>query len=353
MKKYVLMILKKYYSPQAVGDWIRIYQNKIKVFLPKVSDKILSEEQQIWLKNAIHKVFKNYDVVIIMDEMRSASEVNSQAKHTHASPSTSANASFMKHGTQKKIDRTAIKKIIAVASGKGGVGKSTIALNLARAFVHQGLKVGLVDADIHGPSIPTMVAENTQAIYQDNMLQPIEKEGLKLMSIGFMIPQHKAVIWRGPLVSGAIEQMFKQVSWGELDVMIIDMPPGTGDAQLTLCQNVMPDGVVIVSTPQMTALSDVVRSTHMFEQLKIPIWGVIENMSGFIAPDTGKEYFVFGKGGAENFAKIHAYPFLGHLPILMEIPFMSDKGENPYQAGEEKIKNYFDGFSKILIENFK
>jgi ATP-binding protein involved in chromosome partitioning len=233
------------------------------------------------------------------------------------------------HAIKGSIRPASIKKILIVASGKGGVGKSAVSLNLARCFQAKGLKVALVDCDIHGPSSPVMTGGYEKATYKDNKLQPIIRDNIKMMSIGYMIDPTKPVIWRGPMVSGAIGQMFQTTDWGEIDIAVIDMPPSTGDAQLTICQNLSADGAIIVSQPQMVSVIDAERCAAMFDTMGLPIWGVIENMCGFVAPDTGKTYYIFGKGGAETFAQSKNYPFLGGLPIVPMMAYCADQGLNP------------------------
>ncbi len=224
-----------------------------------------------------------------------------------------------------------VKNTIAVASGKGGVGKSTVAVNLAVALAKLGAKVGLIDADIYGPSIPLMLGINEKPkVYQDTATQkmvPLENFGIKLMSIGFLIDDNQPVIWRGPMASGALKQFMSDVNWGELDYLIYDMPPGTGDIQLTLVQTIPLTGAVIVTTPQDVSLIDARKGLKMFERVNVPVFGIIENMSYFIAPDTGKRYDIFGYGGGENLAKELQVPFLGGIPIDPRIREGGDKGK--------------------------
>lgn len=208
-----------------------------------------------------------------------------------------------------------IKNIVAVASGKGGVGKSTVAVNLAVALAQTGASVGLLDADIYGPNIPQMLGVAHMPPPQGQKLTPARAYGLQLMSMGFMLQPDQAVIWRGPMLHSAIRQLFTDVAWEEVDYMIVDLPPGTGDAQLTLAQSVPLTGGVIVSTPQDVALSDARRGLAAFRQLQVPVLGIIENMSYFIAPDTGQRYEIFGHGGAERAAQELRVPFLGRLPL--------------------------------------
>jgi ATP-binding protein involved in chromosome partitioning len=217
--------------------------------------------------------------------------------------------------------------IIAVASGKGGVGKSTTAVNLALAMMANGLKVGLLDADIYGPSVPRLLKISGRPLQIENrIIVPMENYGLKTMSMGFLVDEEAAMIWRGPMVQSAILQMLREVAWGELDVLVVDMPPGTGDAQLTLAQQVPLAGAVIVSTPQDMALIDARKGIAMFRKVEVPLLGIVENMSYFLAPDTGARYDIFGHGGAQAEAIRIGVPFLGEVPLTMDIRERSDAG---------------------------
>ncbi len=220
-----------------------------------------------------------------------------------------------------------VKHIIAVASGKGGVGKSTTSANVALALSAMGLKVGLLDADIYGPSIPKLMGASGQPeVLENRIMKPLEAHGIKLMSIGFLVEENTAMIWRGPMVVSALNQMLREVAWGELDVLIVDLPPGTGDVQLTMAQKVPLSGALIVSTPQDLALLDARRGVAMFEKVAIPVLGVVENMSHFICPDCGGTHDIFGHGGAKAEAEKMKVPFLGEVPLAMEIRELSDTG---------------------------
>lgn len=223
-----------------------------------------------------------------------------------------------------------VKNTIAVASGKGGVGKSTVAVNLAVALAKDGAKVGLIDADVYGPSIPLMLGltEKPKVYQAENSVKmlPLEKYGVKLMSIGLLVDENSPVIWRGPMASGAVKQFMSDVDWGELDYLIFDLPPGTGDIQLTLVQTIPLTGAVVVTTPQEVSLIDARKAFKMFERVNVPVLGVVENMSYFIAPDTGKKYDIFGSGGGSKMAASYNAFFLGGIPIDPRVREGGDKG---------------------------
>jgi ATP-binding protein involved in chromosome partitioning len=262
-----------------------------------------------------------------------------------------------------------VKSIIAVASGKGGVGKSTTSINLALALRDLGLKVGVLDADIYGPSMPKLLAirDKPQTV-GGTRLKPIDRYGLAVMSIGFLIEEDTPMIWRGPMVMSALTQMLREVEWGELDLMVVDMPPGTGDAQLTMAQQVPLAGAVIVSTPQDLALIDARRGVAMFKRVNVPILGVVENMSYFVCPHCGTRSDIFGHGGAQHEAERLKVPFLGAVPLDMTIRETSDSGlpvvatqpDGPhakvYRAIAEKLRDALAGGGggraapKIVIE---
>ncbi|MDB5564136.1 MAG: sodium:proton antiporter [Tardiphaga sp.] len=227
----------------------------------------------------------------------------------------------------KQAEIPGIAAVIAVASGKGGVGKSTTALNLALGLRDLGLRVGLLDADIYGPSVPRLAGIREKPTLDDHKkMIPILKFGLSIMSIGFLVEEETAMIWRGPMVMSAITQMLRDVAWGTLDVLVVDMPPGTGDAQLTLAQNVPLKGAVIVSTPQDLALIDARRGLAMFTKVNVPVLGIVENMSFFQCPHCGTRSDIFGHGGARHEAERLGVPFLGEVPLHMSIRAMSDAG---------------------------
>ena len=238
-----------------------------------------------------------------------------------------------------------VKHVVAVASAKGGVGKSTVAANLTLALAKSGQKVGLLDADIYGPSVPTMFGiHDRPTITEERRIHPLERDGIKLISMGFLVPPDKAMIWRGPMVMGAVQQLLNDCEWGELDVLVVDLPPGTGDAQLTLVQQIALSGVVMVTTPQEVALIDVVRGIQMFESTNAPIVGVIENMSGWVCPKCGEVEDIFGKGGGEQTARRYGVPFLGAIPIDPRVVRSGDGGQpvvasNPDSPAAEAFVN--------------
>ena len=236
----------------------------------------------------------------------------------------------------RQADIPGVAAIIAVASGKGGVGKSTTALNLALGLRDLGLRVGLLDADIYGPSIPrlTGIREKPQ-LTDDKKIVPIGRFGLAIMSVGFLIEEESAMIWRGPMVASAIRQMLRDVAWGQLDVLVVDMPPGTGDAQLTLAQNVPLKGAVIISTPQDLSLIDARRGLAMFRKVNVPVFGIIENMSFFQCPHCGGRSDIFGHGGARHEAERLGVPFLGEIPLHMSIRETSDSGHPVVESQPE------------------
>ena len=220
-----------------------------------------------------------------------------------------------------------VKNVIAVASGKGGVGKSTVSANLAVALALDGASVGLLDADITGPNIPLMLGvEGQPSATADNKIQPLERYGVKIISIQFFVPEGQPVVWRGPLVGGAIQQFLRDVDWGELDYLVIDLPPGTSDAQLTLAQAVPISGALLVTTPQDVALLDVAKALAMFRRMSVPVMGVVENMSAFICPHCGEATEIFGRGGGERFAQKSDLEFFGGIPIDVKVRQGGDVG---------------------------
>jgi ATP-binding protein involved in chromosome partitioning len=246
-----------------------------------------------------------------------------QPAASHRPPQPPGAASPM----SKQSEIPGVAAVIAVASGKGGVGKSTTALNLALGLRDLGLRVGLLDADIYGPSVPRLTGIHEKPVLNDDKkMIPIERFGLAIMSIGFLVEEDTAMIWRGPMVMSAITQMLRDVVWGTLDILVVDMPPGTGDAQLTLAQNVPLKGAIIVSTPQDLSLIDARRGLAMFKKVNVPVLGIVENMSYFQCPHCGTQSDIFGHGGARHEAERLGVPFLGEIPLHMSIRATSDSG---------------------------
>ncbi len=219
-----------------------------------------------------------------------------------------------------------VRHVVAVASGKGGVGKTTVAVNLACALAQGGAKVGLMDADITGPNVPLMMGLTTLPALKEGRIVPAENFSVKVMSMGFLVKPDEAVIWRGPMLHGAVNKFLKEVLWGELDYLLCDLPPGTGDVQLSLAQSIPLTGALIVTTPQDVALLDVRKSIAMFEKVKVPILGVVENMSSFVCPHCGKATDIFSKGGGARAAEALRIPFLGEIPLVPEVRSGSDTG---------------------------
>ena len=230
-------------------------------------------------------------------------------------------------GLGEKVVIEGVRNIIAVSSGKGGVGKSTVAVNLAVSLALDGARVGLMDADVYGPNVPLMLgASDARPEIDVNRLIPIEAYGVKLMSMALLQPGDKPMIVRGPILHGLVKQFLSDVKWGELDYLIVDMPPGTGDVQLSLAQLVPVQGAVLVTTPQDVAVADVRRALRMFETVAIPVLGVVENMSYFVAPDTGTRYNIFGEGGGQRLSHMYHVPFLGAIPLGIDVREGGDKG---------------------------
>jgi ATP-binding protein involved in chromosome partitioning len=243
-----------------------------------------------------------------------------------------------------------VDRIVAVGSGKGGVGKSTVAANLAVALAREGRRVGLLDADIYGPSQPKMMGLSGSPSSPDGKtIEPLHGHGVAVMSIGLMVDPGKAVVWRGPMLMGALQQMLTQVAWGALDVLLVDLPPGTGDVQLTLCQRTHLTGAIVVSTPQDVALIDARKAIDMFRTLHTPILGLIENMSSFVCPHCGEESHLFGHGGVRREAEALGLPFLGALPIDLATRIAGDEGR-PVAAGEGAVADTWRALARRLVE---
>lgn len=247
-----------------------------------------------------------------------------------------------------------IKNVVLVSSGKGGVGKSTVSVNLSIALSKKNLNVGLLDADIYGPSIPKLLGiEGKPSVTKEKKILPFQKFGIKFMSIGNMIPVDKPVVWRAPMVVGALNQLLRDIEWGDLDFLVIDLPPGTGDIQLSLSQNLPLAGAIIVSTPQEVALIDVRRAINMFRKVNVKILGIIENMSYFQNNKNQEKIFLFGKEGAQNEASKQNINFLGDIPILEEISKSSDAGKPVAVIDSSPISKKFESISSKLCEIVK
>ena len=245
----------------------------------------------------------------------------------------------------------AAKAVIAVGSGKGGVGKSTIATTLAYGLARSGAAVGLLDADVYGPSIPHLIGSQDQPTTVGDKIQPVTADGVKVMSIGFMIPPEEAVMWRGPMLHSAITQFLGDTNWGSLDYLIIDMPPGTGDVAISLSQLLPLSGAVVVSTPQEVALLDITKAIVMFRKVNIPILGMVENMSHFICPECNSCHHIFGSGGAKRKAEEVGVPFLGEVPLNISLRVRGDEGTLTSSFEDENTSGYLEAICHNLVKN--
>jgi len=337
----VLKVLSKIQEPEASKD---IVSSNL------IEDLVIEEKKislTVYVKNpAMHA--KNRMKEAIEFNLKSRLKKNIEIQCTVKQQAIEANS------TRKILPK--VKNIVAIASGKGGVGKSTITSNLAAGLAKKGHKVGLIDADIYGPSMPTMfdlVNERPKMTEIDgqSLIEPILSNGVKILSIGFFTDKENAVVWRGPMASKALLQMFNDAHWGELDFLLIDLPPGTGDIHLSLIQSIPLDGVVIVSTPQEVALADARRGVNMFkmDNVKVPIIGLVENMSWFTPEELpDNKYYIFGRDGAKNLSEGLGVPFLGQIPIVQSLRESGDIGKPAVLQEESLISGVFDE----LVENF-
>jgi ATP-binding protein involved in chromosome partitioning len=256
------------------------------------------------------------------------------AQVTHQAPAPQSAAAGVPAQTPQESPE--LGKVIAVSSGKGGVGKSTVAVNLAIGLAQMGFRVGLMDADIYGPNIPRMFGVFDRPSVQDGRIRPIEAHGVKLISLGFLVDRDAPAIWRGPIIMKVIQQFLRDVAWGELDYLVVDMPPGTGDAQLSLVQSITVSGAVIVTTPQEVAVGDALRGAKMFEKVNVPVLGVVENMSGFTDPETGRRWDFFSTGGGQRLAEELMVPLLGQVPLDPELAGLADSGQPALVSGPDR-----------------
>jgi ATP-binding protein involved in chromosome partitioning len=284
------------------------------------------------VENAVISALEGYDVKVVFQAQKQKSI------HYGSTQNPNNRASFA-------------KKVVAVSSGKGGVGKSTVSVNIAVALAQKGFKVGLLDADVYGPSIPRMLqVENEKLRWNDkNKIIPSENFGIKIMSVGLTTPSPDTpLVWRSSVAVSALIQFLEDVDWGELDYLIIDMPPGTGDVQLTMAQELHLWGAVLVTTPQTVSLDDVSRAIMMFKDINVPILGVVENMSCFIAPDTKKEYPIFGSGGGEQLSQAYNIPLLAKIPFTLEARQLADEGKVAVATAEDTIKKAYKKIVEVL-----
>jgi len=254
-------------------------------------------------------------------------------------------------GEQPKLPIPGVRNLIAVGSGKGGVGKTTIAVNLALALAHLGFKTGLLDADVYGPNVPLMMGIRDQPQASGERIRPLEQYGLKLMSMGFLNPGDKPLVWRGPMLNSVIQQFLRGVDWGDLDYLVIDLPPGTGDVQLTLIQTAPVTGAIIVTTPSEVSLEDARKAVLMFKQVRVPVLGIVENMSYMIAPQSKERIDVFGQGGGKRTAAVMGVPFLAELPLDPQVRIGGDSGRPVVLNGDEDSNAAgFIQLAKTMIE---
>lgn len=335
-KEQVLEQLKRVQGPSGSGNIVErgmvseifIADGKVMFSLSVPADQAQRlEPLRLAAETAVKQVEGVKGAMVALTAEKKGGGQSAGSAQSAAKPAAPQSPNPQTGGGASKPDVPGIKQIIAVASGKGGVGKSTTSINLALGLAALGLKVGILDADIYGPSMPRLmgITGKPQQV-SGRIIKPMEGHGLKVMSMGFLVEEETPMIWRGPMVISALTQMLREVEWGELDILVVDMPPGTGDAQLTMAQQVPLAGAVIVSTPQDLALIDARKGLNMFKRVDVPLLGLVENMSFFVCPDCGSQHDIFGHGGAEAEAARIGVPFLGAVPLHMAIRENSDAG---------------------------
>ena len=316
LQKEIEAKLAQFYDPYLERD----------LLTAKAVKRIAIEKDQINIEIVLSYPFNNIKSDMIAT-IKSLITPIAGGRHIHLTLTSQIEAHTGKSGLRSLPN---VKNIIAVASGKGGVGKSTIAINLALALAQEGAQVGILDADIYGPSQPTMLgASGEKPQLEDGSFLPIVRHGIQSMSIGYLIDQNTPMVWRGPMIGKAMQQLLNDTHWYALDYLIVDLPPGTGDVQLTLCQKIPVSGAVIVTTPQDLALLDVRRACEMFQKLEVPILGIVENMSTYHCPHCGNEDKIFGEGGAAKLAQEYGHSILGMMPLDVSIREMTDNGNPP------------------------
>ena len=366
-KEYILNILKNFNDPithqslsesQHIGG-ISIRNNMVQLVIEAPQNITQNQELRHAYDNLKHNLEKTLQTDSHIQSANVIITINQEKSSHQEHPSSQSATMQARHGNNNKINRDYVKHIIAVASGKGGVGKSTTAVNLAIALQKQGKKVGILDADIYGPSLHVMLGlDNQKPTQENNKMIPLIAYGLKAMSIGLLLPTDQPVIWRGPMVMGALQQLLGDVAWASqddpLDILVVDMPPGTGDAQLTLSQSIDLSGAIIVTTPQDIARIDAKRGYMMFERVHVPILGIIENMSYFLCPHCGEESHIFDHGKAQEDAALLSCPFLGAIPLDIEIRSSGDTGM-PIVLKETStaIQKIYDDIAKNICVQLK